>query len=83
MENLHFKLENLYSTLGSFAVKKEQFEKDVKEGKFVDIKDYTSKNKVDTSNNISNFGYFCGETITDFFGVKVVDFIEFIGNFVS
>ncbi|MBO7219507.1 MAG: hypothetical protein J6V40_05995 [Clostridia bacterium] len=30
MENLHFKLENLYSTLGSFAVKKEQFEKDVK-----------------------------------------------------
>ena len=30
MEALHSKLDNLHSALGSFAVKKEQFEKDVK-----------------------------------------------------
>ena len=83
----YFQAENSNNLLTKKTILTEkqikEFEKDVKEGKFVDIKDYTSKNKVDTSNNISNFGYFCGETITDFFGVKVVDFIEFIGNFVS
>lgn len=60
-----------------------EFEKDVKNGEFVDIKDYTENNIVDTSNSISNFGYNCGNVITDFFGVKVIDFIEFISNFVS
>ena len=60
-----------------------EFESDVKNGKFVDIKDYTSINTVDTSNSISNIGYELGNEISEFFGVKIIDFIEFISNFVT
>lgn len=60
-----------------------EFEKDVKNGEFVDIKDYTSANNIDTSNTVSDLGYNLGKGISEFFGVKVVDFINFIGSFVT
>lgn len=60
-----------------------EFEEDVKNGKFVDIKDYTSQNNINTSNKVSNIGYNLGNGISEFFGVKVVEFIEFISNFIT
>lgn len=60
-----------------------KFEEDVKNGEFVDIKDYTSVNNIDTSNSVSNLGYNLGNGISEFFGVKVVDFIDFISSFVT
>ena len=60
-----------------------EFEKDVKNGEFVDIKDYLSEKTVNTSNSISNFGYALGNGISEFFGIKVVDFIEFISTFIT
>lgn len=83
----YFQAENNNTLLSKKTILTEkqikEFEKDVKNGEFIDIKNYTENNSVDTSNSISNFGYNCGNTITDFFGVKVIDFIEFIGEFVS
>ncbi len=61
----------------------EEFESDIKNGEFIDIKNYTEKTYVDTSNPISNAAYELGNGISEFFGVKVVDFINFIGNFIS
>lgn len=60
-----------------------EFEKDVKNGNYVDIKKYTEDPYVETSNSFSNLGYNLGTTITDFFSVKLVDFFEFIGKFIS
>lgn len=60
-----------------------EFEEDVKNGEFVDIKDYTSVNNIDTSNSVSNLGYNLGNGISEFFGVRVVDFIDFISSFVT
>lgn len=65
------------------AEKIKEFEEDVKNGEYIDIKNYTEDTYVDTSNIISNTGYNIGEDITEFFGVKVVDFINFISKFVS
>ena len=50
---------------------------------YVDIKKYTEDPYVETSNSFSNLGYNLGTTITDFFSVKLVDFFEFIGKFIS
>lgn len=60
-----------------------EFEKDVKNGNYVDIKKYTEDPYVETSNTFSNLGYNLGTTITDFISVKLVDFFEFIGKFIS
>lgn len=60
-----------------------EFEEDVKNGNFVDIKNYTEDTYIETSNSFSNIGYNLGSYITEFFGVKLVDFFEFIGKFVS
>ena len=60
-----------------------EFEKDVKNGEFVDIKNYTEENIRDTSNTISELGYSLGEGIGEFFSVKVVNFFEFLSQFIS
>lgn len=60
-----------------------EFEKDVKNGTFVDIKDYTDNTYVNSENNVSSIGYNIGEKISEFMNIKVVDFFEFIGKFIS
>lgn len=60
-----------------------EFEEDVKNGNYIDIKKYTEDTYVETSNSFSNLGYNLGKNITDFFSVKLVDFFEFIGKFIS
>lgn len=57
-----------------------EFEEDVKNGNYVDIKDYTTMDYTDTSNNISNMGYYIGESIDDFINNKVLTVLTFIGN---
>lgn len=83
----YFQAENNNSAITQKAILTEEqikeFEKDVKNGEFIDIKDYTSVNDIDTSNSISDLGYNLGNGISEFFGVKVIDFINFIGNFVT
>lgn len=60
-----------------------EFEKDVKEGTFVDIKDYTEESYIDSNNKVSDIGYQIGEGVGEFMSVKIVDFFNFIGKFVS
>jgi len=49
----------------------EEFETDVKNGDFVDIKDYVQ----------DNLGYEIGEGVNDFINNKVVKFFNYIGGF--
>lgn len=56
-----------------------QFEEDVKNGEYVDIKKYTVE-EVDTSNYMSDLGYEIGEGIDSFINDKVVNVLNFIGN---
>lgn len=60
-----------------------EFEKDVKEGKFVDIKDYTENNTIDSTNSVSNIGYTIGEGVSEFVSIKIIDFFNFVGKFIS
>ena len=60
-----------------------EFEQDVKDGSFVDIKDYTEESYINSNNKISDLGYEIGEDIGEFASVKIVDFFKFIGKFVS
>jgi len=61
----------------------EEFEKDVKNNEFVDIKDYTTYDYVDTTSPISNIGYKVSETINDFITKKTVKFFDIIGKLFS
>lgn len=58
-----------------------EFEQDVKNGEYVDIKDYTEVNYIDTSTPITNLGYSIGEGVNDFINNKVVKFFDYIGSF--
>ncbi len=83
----YFQAQNSNNLLSEKTIltseKIKEFEEDVKNGEYIDIKNYTEDTYVDTSNVISNTGYNIGENITEFFGVKVVDFINFLSKFVS
>lgn len=57
-----------------------EFEEDVRNGEYVDIKDYTEIEYIDASNTLSNLGYNIGEGIDDFINNKVVKVLNFIGN---
>ncbi len=57
-----------------------EFEEDIKNGEFVDIKDYTVEEYVDTSNKFSDLGYTIGVGIDDFINEKIVNVLKFIGN---
>ncbi len=58
-----------------------EFENDVKNGDFVDIKDYTENNVVDTRTPVTELGYNIGEGVNDFINDKLVRFFEYFGKF--
>lgn len=60
-----------------------EFEEDVKNGTFVDIKDYTENTYVDTSNTASNIGAKVGECLDSLINEKAKGIIDFIGKFIS
>ncbi len=60
-----------------------EFEKDVKEGKMVDIKNYTEETYIDSNNKVSDIGYIIGENISEFATNKIGGFIEFLSKYVS
>ncbi len=83
---IYFQAENNnYTTKKTILTEEKikEFEKDVKNGEFIDIKKYTEEDIKDTSNYMSDIGYSLGEEIGEFFSVKVVNFFEFISQFVS
>lgn len=84
---IYFQTENSNTYLSEKTIlteeKIKEFEEDVKNGEYIDIKNYTEEKYVDTSNPVSNLGYNLGEGISEFFGVKVVDFFKFISKFIS
>ena len=61
----------------------EKFEKDIKEGEYIDIKNYIEENNVDTSNAISNAGYIVSEKASKFIGEELVKIFKFIGNLIT
>lgn len=58
-----------------------EFEEDVKNGDYIDIKDYTEVNYIDTSTPLTELGYTIGEGVNDFINNKVVKFFNYIGSF--
>jgi len=60
-----------------------EFENDVKNGTFVDIKDYTEEEYVDTSNKIDDIGYEIGQGIHEIINNKVIKFFKKIGELFS
>lgn len=58
-----------------------EFEADVKNGKYVDLKDYTEDYYVDTSTPITDIGYSIGCGVDNFINNKVVKFFSYIGSF--
>lgn len=57
-----------------------EFEEDVKNGNYVDLKDYTESDYVDTSNKLNIIGYKLGEGVDDFINNKVTKILKTIGN---
>lgn len=60
-----------------------KFEEDIKNGEYIDIKNYSETTTKDTSNYISNFGYESGEKISKIIGHYLVDFFNFIKEYIS
>ncbi len=58
-----------------------EFEEDVRNGEFVDIKNYTEQTYVDTSNSVDNIGYKVGATVDDFINEKAKIFFEFLKKY--
>lgn len=58
-----------------------EFEADVKNGDFVDIKDYTDNEYVDTSTSMTDLGYDIGEGVNDFINDKLIRIFEYVGKF--
>ena len=61
----------------------EKFEEDIKNGKNIDIKNYTEENDIDTSNFISDTGYIISEKTSKFVGKYLVDFFKFVGKLIK
>lgn len=60
-----------------------KFEEDIKNGEYIDIKNYTEYNEVDTSNIISDAGYIISEKTSNFFGKELGEFFKFIGKLIN
>lgn len=60
-----------------------RFEEDVKNGEYIDIKNYTEDNNVDTSNFISDIGYVVSEKTSKFIGNELVNIFKIIGKLVK
>lgn len=61
----------------------EKFEKDVKNGEFIDIKNYTETKHIDTSNFISNAGYTISNKASRLIGKELKDFFKFVGKLIK
>ena len=72
---------NKKTTLTNEKIK--EFETDVKNGEYVDIKDYVTDEYVDTSSPMSKVGYNLSELINDFITDKTVKIFKFLGQFFS
>ena len=60
-----------------------EFEQDVKNNEYVDIKDYVSDTYVDTSSVGSDLGYKVSETINDFVTNKAIKALKVLGKLFS
>lgn len=60
-----------------------EFEEDVKNHEYVDIKDYVSDTYVDTSSVGSDLGYKVSETINDFITNKAIKALKVLGKLFS
>lgn len=60
-----------------------KFEEDVKNGEYIDIKNYTEDNNIDTSNFISDIGYNISEKTSKFFTKELIDIFKIIGKLVK
>ncbi len=60
-----------------------KFEEDVKNGEYVDIKDYTETSDIDTSNIMSDAGYLVSNQASKFIGKYLVDFFDFVGKLIK
>ncbi len=58
-----------------------EFEQDVKDGNYIDLKNYTENNYVDTSNTISKFGNHIGEGLEKIINEKGQDFFKIIKKY--
>lgn len=58
-----------------------EFEEDVKNGEFVDIKDYTTNNYVDTSTPVATLGNKIGSSIDNFVNGRAGEFFEIIKKY--
>lgn len=61
----------------------EKFEEDVKNGEYVDIKNYVVTNEVDTSNIMSDAGYLISNQASKIIGKHLVDFFEFVSRLIK
>lgn len=60
-----------------------EFEEDVKNNEYVDIKDYVSDDYVDTSSVGGDLGYKVSETINDFVTNKAIKVVKVLGKLFS
>ena len=60
-----------------------EFEQDVRNGEYVDIKDYVVDEYVDTSSVIGDIGFKLSELINDFVTDKAINGIKIIGKLFS
>lgn len=60
-----------------------KFEEDVKNGEYIDIKNYTETNKVNTSNIVSDMGYYISNKASYFFGEELSNIFEMIGKLIK
>lgn len=60
-----------------------EFEEDIKNNEYVDLKDYTTLEYVDTTSVPGNIGYIVSEGISDFVTNKAVKFFNFVGKLFS
>lgn len=58
-----------------------EFEEDVKSGKYVDIKDYTEYNYIDTSTPVATIGNKVGSSIDNFINEKAPNFFKIIKKY--
>ena len=60
-----------------------KFEEDIKNGEYIDIKNYTEDNIVNTQNIMSDTGYFISTKTTNFFGKELSKILKFIGKLIK
>lgn len=57
-----------------------EFESDIKNNEYIDIKKYTNEEEQDTSNIMSNLGYKTSETINDIVTNKLFKLFKIVGK---